>query len=70
MKKGLAYKVECFHDNYCVRDSNDRMITITKGELYIILNTIKRDYSLHKFINKNVRVSDKLVLYYVIYFNY
>jgi len=64
MEKGLAYKVECFYDNdnfydnYCVRDSNDKMRIISEGELYNILNTIRRDYSLYKFINKIVKVSD------------
>jgi len=70
MEKGLAYKVECFYDNYCVRDSNDMVSFITKGELYDILNKIKKDYSLYRFINKSVRVSEELVLDYVIYFSY
>jgi len=70
MEKGLAYKVECFYDNYCVRDSRDRMTIITSGELFNILNTVKRDYSLYKFIEKNVKISDELVLEYVIYFSY
>jgi len=34
MKKGLAYKVECFYDNYCIRSSNDKVIFVNKGELY------------------------------------
>jgi len=59
-----------FYDNYCVRDSNDRMTIITKGELFDILNIVKRDYSLYKFIEKNVKISDELILEYVIYFSY
>jgi len=70
MERGLAYKVECFYDNYCVRDSNDKISFIRNGELYDQLEYIKRNYSLYRFINKNVRVSDELVLNYVIYFSY
>jgi len=70
MEKGLAYKVECFYDNYCVRDSNDKMTIITKGELYDILNKIKKDYSLYKFINENVKISETLTVSYIIYFSY
>jgi len=35
-----------------------------------MLDTIKRDYCLYKFIHKSVRVNDELVLDYVIYFSY
>jgi len=70
MEKGLAYKVEGFYDNYFVRDSNDRVSFISKGELYDMLDKIKKDYSLYRFINNNVRVSDELVLDHVIYFSY
>jgi len=40
MEKGLAYKVECFYDNYCVRVSNDKILFINKGELFDQLETI------------------------------
>jgi len=70
MEKGLAYKVECFYDNYCVRDSNDKVLFVSKGELYDQLDKIKRDYSLYNFINKDVKISDELVASYVIYFSY
>jgi len=64
MEKGLAYKVECFYDNYCVRDSNDKVSFVTRGELYDMLDKTKRDYSLYRFINKSVIVNDELVLDY------
>jgi len=70
MEEGLAYKVECFYNNYCVRDSNDRMTIVTKGELYDQLEWIKRDYSLYKFINENVKISETLTVSYIIYFSY
>jgi len=35
-----------------------------------MLDKIKRDYSLYRFNNNNVRVNDELVLNYVIYFSY
>jgi len=70
MKEGLAYKVECFYDNYYVRTSNDKVIVVDKGELYDQLEYIKTNYNLYKFINKNVRISDELVASYVIYFSY
>jgi len=56
MEKGSAYKVECFYDHYCIRDSNDRISFVSLGELYDILNKVKKYYSLYRFINKNVRV--------------
>jgi len=34
MEEGLAHKVECFYNDYCVRDSHDRMKIVTNGELY------------------------------------
>jgi len=43
MEKGLAYKVECFYNNYCVRDSNDKMKIISKGKLYDQLELIKNN---------------------------
>jgi len=70
MEKGLAYKVECFYNNYCLRDSNDRMTIITKGELYDQLEWIKNNYNLYKFINENVKLSETLTVSYVIYFSY
>jgi len=70
MEEGLAYKVECFYDNYCVRDSNDKVLFISKGDLYNQLEYIKRNYSLYKFIHENVEISEKLTLSYVIYFSY
>jgi len=62
MEKGLAYKVECFYDHYCIRDSNDKISFISKGKLYDQLVYIKINYSLYRFINKNVRVSDELYI--------
>jgi len=41
MEEGLAYKVECFNNKYCVRDSHDKMKIVTKGELYDQLEWIK-----------------------------
>jgi len=70
MEKGLAYKVDCNYDNYCVRVSNDRILFINKGELYDQLSKLKDNYSLYKFINKNVKITDELVASYVIYFSY
>jgi len=60
MEKGLAYKVETFYDNYCVRSSNDKVIYVNKGELYDQLEKIKMNYNLYKFINENVKISDEL----------
>jgi len=70
MEKGLAYKVECFYNNYCVRDSNDKMRIITKGELYNQLEWIRNNYNLYKFINENVKISETLTVSYIIYFSY
>jgi len=70
MEEGLAYKVECFYNNYCVRDSYDRMKIITNGELYDQLQWIKNNYSLYKFINENVKTSETLTVSYIIYFSY
>jgi len=55
MEKGLAYKVECFYNNFCVRDSNDKMKIITEGELYDQIEWMKINYSWYKFINENVK---------------
>jgi len=46
------------------------MSNITKGELYDQLELIKRDYSLYKFIDENVNISETLTASYVIYFSY
>jgi len=70
MEKGLAYKVETFYDNYCVRVSNDKVIFVNKGELYDQLEKIKINYSLYNFINENVKISDELVASWIIYFSY
>jgi len=70
MEEGLAYKVECFYNNYCVRDSNDKMRIITNGELYDQLEWIKNNYSLYKFINESVKTSETLTVSYIIYFSY
>jgi len=70
MEKGLAYKFETFYDNYCVRSSNDKVIFVNKGELYDQLECIKMNYSLYKFINENVKISDELTASYIIYFSY
>jgi len=70
MEKGLAYKVEVFYDNYCVRCSNNKVLFVTKGELYDQLNWIKNNYSLYKFINENVKLSETLKVIYIIYFSY
>jgi len=70
MEEGLAYEVECFYDNHCVRDSHDRIKIITNGELYDQLEWIKNNYSLYKFINENVKISETLTVSYIIYFSY
>jgi len=70
MEEGLADKVECFYNNHCVRDSNDRMTIITKGELYDQLNCIKNNYNLYRFIDENVKLSETLTVSYIIYFSY
>jgi len=70
MEKGVAYKVDAFFNNCCVRNSNDKVIFVTNGDLYDQLNKIKLDYSLYTFINKDVRLTDELVADYVIYFSY
>jgi len=70
MEEGLAYKVECFYNNYCVRDSNDKMRIITTGELYDQLEWIKNNYSLYKFLEENVKISETLTVSYIIYFSY
>jgi len=70
MEEGLAYKVEYFYNNFCVKDSNDKMKIITKGELYDQLNSVKNNYSLYKFINENVKISETLTVSYIIYFSY
>jgi len=70
MEKGLAYKVEVFYENYCVRCSNDKVLFISKGELYDQLNWINNNYSLYKFIDENVEVSETLTVSYIIYFSY
>jgi len=70
MEEGLAYKVECFYNNYCVRDSHDRMEIITNGEFYDQLEWIKNNYSLYKCINENVKISETLTVSYNIYFSF
>jgi len=70
MEEGLAYKVECFYNNYCVRDSYDRMKIITSGELYDQLEWVKNNYNLYKFINENFKISETLTVSYNIYFSY
>jgi len=70
MEEGLAYKVECFYDNFCVRDSNVRMKIITKGELFDQLQCMKNNYNLYKFINENVKISETITVSYIIYFSY
>jgi len=70
MEEGLAYKVECFYNNYCVRDCHDRMRIITNGELCDQLEWIKNNYRLYKFINENVKISETLTVGYIIYFSY
>jgi len=70
MEEGLANKVDCNYDNFCVRVSNDRILFINKGELYDQLNKLRDNYCLYKFKNENVRITDELVASYVIYFSY
>jgi len=70
MEKGLAYKVDCFYDNYCIRSSNDKVLFVNNGKLYNQLEKIKLGYNLYKFINKDVKISDELTAKYVIYFSY
>jgi len=70
MEEGLAYKVECFYNNYCVRDSHDRMKIITNGEFYDQLEWVKNNYSFYKFINENIKISETLTVSYIIYFSY
>jgi len=70
MEKGIAYKVKAFYNNYCVRDSDDKVSFVTKCELYDQLEKIKLGYNLYKFINKDVKISDELIAKYVIYFSY
>jgi len=70
MEKGLAYKVEVFYDNYCVRCSDNRVLFVNKGELYNQLNWIKNNYSLYNFINENVKLCETLTVSYIIYFSY
>jgi len=70
MEKGLAYKVEVFYDNYCLRCSNNKVLFVTKGELYDQLQCIENNYSLYNFINENVKISENLTVSYIIYFSY
>jgi len=49
MEKGLAYKVKCFYNNYCVRCSDNKTLFVTKGELYDQLEWVRGNYSLNKF---------------------
>jgi len=70
MEEGLANKVECFYNNYCIRDSNDKIRIITNGELYDQLEWVKNNYSLYKFKNENVKISETLTVSYIIYFSY
>jgi len=70
MEEGLAYKVKCFYNNYYVRDSHDRMKIITNGDFYDQLKWVKNNYSLYKFINENVKISETLTVSYIIYFSY
>jgi len=64
MEKGLAYKVEAFYNNYCVRLNNDKIIFVTNGELFDQLEKIKLNYNLYKFIDKDVKISDELTADY------
>jgi len=70
MEEGLAYKVECFYNNYCVRDNHDRIKIITKGEFYDQLEWMKNNFCFYKFINENVKISETLTVSYIIYFSY
>jgi len=70
MEEGLAYRVDCNYDNFCVRLSNDKILFINNGKLYDQLNKVRDNYCLYKFINENVKIDDKLVARYVIYFSY
>jgi len=70
MEEGLAYKVECFYDNYCVRCSDNKVLFVTKGELYDQLEWIKNNYQLYKFIDENVKLSETLTVSYIIYFSH
>jgi len=69
MEEGLAYKVECFYNNYCVRSSNNKVTFITKCELYDQLEWIKNNYKLYNFIEENVKLSETLIASYFIYFS-
>jgi len=70
MEEGLSYKVESFYNNYCVRSSDDKVLCVTKGELYDQLERIKNNYNLYKFINENVKLCETLTASYIIYLSY
>jgi len=46
------------------------MKIISNGEFYDQLEWIKNNYSLYKFINENVKLSETLTVSYIIYFSY
>jgi len=47
MEEGLAYKVDCNYDNFCVRVSTDKILFVNKGEIYDQVNKIRDDYCLY-----------------------
>jgi len=70
MEGGLCYTVESFYNNYCVKSTDDKMLFVTKGELYDQLEWIKNNYNLYKFIDENVKLSEELTASNIVYFSY